>query len=377
MNGPHDGTGSDVRLRVGILSAVRHAADYVALLADDRRVELVGVAEEAVAPAWMRRDSASVAAAAGLPFDDADGALERLCAASDLVVVCSEPVRHASLATRALETGVHVLVDKPVAVTPDEVADLADAATSARGRLFVVNRRHSDAFNRVRTWIDAGHIGLPLHLDVEWFASGAHFSTSVERPELVTDPGLSGGGELLNFLLYPVDAVRHLTGLEIVEVYAEASTLFGDAHRASGVEDTAVVSLLLENAVTATITIGRTPAAPGLGPVSSSVRVLGSRGHAVADDDKPALAIHGTDGGVRAQPVGGPGSIRIVRRYLDEVVTTALATPPATGPRSGHSDGPAGYGIDDAAASLVVVDAAVRSARSGRLIILADERRPS
>ena len=43
-------------LRVAFASAVRHAADYLRILAADDRVELVGVVEEADAPGWVRDD---------------------------------------------------------------------------------------------------------------------------------------------------------------------------------------------------------------------------------------------------------------------------------------------------------------------------------
>jgi myo-inositol 2-dehydrogenase / D-chiro-inositol 1-dehydrogenase len=343
-------------IRVGFLSAVRHAESYLPTFAADPRTTVVGVAETDTAAGWIAADSRRFAADHGLPFlPVAELLAPDVC---DLIVVCSEPTRHASLAIEALEAGVDVLVDKPVAVTLAE-ADRILAAQERSGRVVsVVNRLRSPAVERLRGWIDAGHLGLPLHVDVEWFASGAHFSTSVERPELVTDPALSGGGELLNFLLYPVDYIRYLTGLEVVEVYAEASTLFQEAHRATGVEDSAVVSLLLENGVTATVTLGRVAAAPGHGPVSSSIRLLGSHGHAVADDDKPAIAVFGTDGRQTARPVGGPSSVIAVERFLDELIGALAA---GRAPR---------YTLRDARASLAVTEACSAAIRSGEPVTL-------
>lgn len=343
-------------IRVGFLSAVRHAESYLPTFLADHRTVVVGVAEAETAADWMIADSRDVARQHELPFLDVPELLAPgVC---DLVVVCSEPTRHADLAIAALDAGADVLVDKPVAVTVAE-ADRILAAQSRSGRVVsVVNRLRSAAVERLRGWVDAGHLGLPLHVDVEWFASGAHFSTSVERPELVTDPKLSGGGELLNFLLYPVDYIRYLTGLEVVEVYAETATVFQDAHREAGVEDCAVVSLLLENGVTATVTLGRVAAAPGHGPVSSSIRLLGSHGHAIADDDKPAIAVFGTDGRQTARPAGGPSSVIAVERFLDELIGALDA---------GHR--PA-YGLGDARASLAVTEACYAAVRDGRPITL-------
>ncbi|MGH1524445.1 Gfo/Idh/MocA family protein [Leifsonia sp. L25] len=343
-------------IRVGFLSAVRHVESYLPTFLADPRTSVVGVAEAESAPDWMLADSREAAYRNGLPFL---GVAELLAPGTcDLVVVCSEPTRHAELAIAALEAGADVLVDKPVAVTVAETDRILAAQARSSRTVSVVNRLRSPAVERLRSWVDAGHLGLPLHVDVEWFASGAHFSTSVERPELVTDPALSGGGELLNFLLYPVDYIRYLTGLEVVEVYAETATLFQEAHRRTGVEDAAVVSLLLENGVTATVTLGRVAAAPGHGPVSSSIRLLGSHGHAIADDDKPAISVFGTDGKQTARPVGGPSSVIAVERFLDELIGALAA---GRKPR---------YSLSDARASLAVTEACYAAARSGRPVTL-------
>jgi len=343
-------------LRVAFASAVRHAADYLRILAADERVELVGVVEEAGAPGWVRDDSRAVAERAGVAWAEvADVASvgDALGSPVDLVVVCSEPTRHARLATALLEAGLDVLVDKPVATTLADADRLAEVAARTGRTCAVVNRTHAPALRRLRAWVDAGHVGLPRHLDLEFFASGAHFATSVERPELVVDRALSGGGELLNFLGYCADAAHHLTGLRTVEVHAFAGALFLEPHRAAGVEDAAVVTLEMERGVTATITLGRVPFAPGGTPTTSSVRLLGSHGHAVADDDAPAVSRFGPGG--RTAIAADAGQVAAAA-YLRHVVDALLA-----------GDRP-DYGIEEARATLAVIDAAYRSVEVGDLV---------
>ncbi|MDF2444067.1 MAG: hypothetical protein JWR01_2270 [Subtercola sp.] len=343
-------------LRVSFASGVRHALPYLQLLGRDPRVTIVGVAEHDDSPDWMIADSRRAAAEAGVPWlGDLARALD--AQAVDLVVVCSEPTRHARLAIDALESGIDVLVDKPVAAT---LAD-ADAVAEAAGRTgrvcTVVNRTHAPGLRRARAWVDAGHLGLPRHIDVEFLASGAHFATSVERPELVVDPALSGGGELLNFLGYCVDSIRYLTGLETTSVYAMAGSLFGNGHAGFGVEDTAVVSLGLEHGVTATVTVGRVPFAPGLGPTSTSIRMLGSHGHASIDDDRPAVTRYGREPSIASHPVGGGGSEAALAGFFTHLVDSL-------------ADGRApDYGIADARASLSVIDAAYRAIASGAVTV--------
>lgn len=349
------GTGS---IRIGFISGVRHAGSYADLLRADPRVQLVGVADETSVPDWIRDDGMKMAAAADIPWIDDLGELldpDRI----DLAVICSEPTRHARLAIAALNAGLDVLVDKPVGIDEAEAAAVQEAA-EANGRICtVVNRTHSPALRRLRRWIDAGNLGLPRHVDIEFLASGTHFATSVERPELVVDPALSGGGEVVNFLGYAADYLRYLTGLDVTEVYAETSTLYGGAHEKFGVEDTALVSLALAHGVTATVTVGRIPAAPGFGANTATVRVLGSHGYASSDDDKPAVMQFGGSGDVTALPIGGFGSDNAVSSFLSHLLDRL--------PKRIEPD----YSVADARASMRVIDAAYRSAACGQPVSVA------
>ena len=345
------------RLKVAFLSGVRHATDYLHLIGTDPRIEVVAVAEEATAPAWMRADSRHAAEGAGVPYTEA---LSELLATGgvDLLVVCSEPTRHARLATLALEAGHHVLIDKPATTTLRDALAL-ERLSAERGKVCaVVNRTHAPALRRLRGWVDAGHLGLPRHLDLEFLASGANFATSVERPELVIDPTLAGGGEMLNFLGYCTDAAYFLTGLEAREVSAMTGSLFSPAHQAAGVEDTAVVTLEMDRGVTATITLGRVSYAPGSSPTSSSVRILGSHGHAQADDEQPAVSRFGPAGCTLLTEDAGQLA---ARAYLRHVVDSLI-------------DGvPPDYTITDARRTLTIIDAAYRSARTSRTVTCTDD----
>lgn len=340
------------RLRVGILSGVRHAGPYLDVLRRDPRVRLVGLAEERTAPQWALDDGRRVADQYGVPFE---GTLDRMLDGGevDAVVVCTEPVRHMRVASRALAAGLHVIIDKPVTTTLADAKELLAVAREADGFCTVVNRTHSAALRRARGWVDAGHVGLPLHVDYECLASGTHLGSSVERPELIFDPKFAGGGELLNFLGYGVDAARYLTGLEPVEVCAMAGTLFEFGHRAHGLEDTAVVSLELERGVTATLTVGRVPFAPGQGAAHCSFRLLGSHGHATGDDNQPVVRQYGPGGAVM-RPIAGARPADALVAFFDHVITRLLA------------DTAPDYSLHDAWRTVQVIDAAYRSVESKR-----------
>lgn len=337
-------------MRVLIASGVRHARDYVPLLRSLPGIEVIGCADTADSP--FAEESAALARTTGFPLLGLDQGL----ASCDIALVCSEPTRHVDLAVRALEAGRHVVVDKPAATDPAGSQRLWDAADRSPGLLTAVHRLYSPQLVRARRIVDSGAIGLPLAVDAEWLAAGGLDGTTVERPELVCDPALSGGGELMNFGWYPALAIRHLTGLEVEEVVAFSSAaprapLFDGPHGAYGVEDAAVLSLRLRNGVVATATVARTPAGVGPAPVSSSLRVLGSHGHVLADEDAPSVTVRGADGGSVSRRIGGAAGETALRRLFTEFRDDIRygRTPLVT--------------AADIHAAVAVVDAALSSAR--------------
>lgn len=337
---------ADVRpWRTVVVSAVRHAARYADLLAAHPDYLLVAVAEGDAADNAARAAARSLAETHGLPVWRLDDIRPDR---ADLAVVCSEPTRHAELATKMLELGLHVLVDKPLATNPSAATRIVETAHAMDRTCAAVTRALAPAIHRARGWVDAGHLGLPRSVDVEFLASGAHFASSVERPELVVDPTLSGGGEVMNFLGYPIDYVRAITGCEPVEIFAESGALFSAPHQAFGVEDVALVSARFTHGVMASFVIGRVPQTPGDGPGTSTIRLVGSHGHLELDVDAPV---------VHLQSRGHTESLLIERSPMDAVLdelSTSLRL--RRRPR---------YDCLDAAVAVASIDAAYRSIASG------------
>lgn len=337
---------------VVILGAVRHAGSYLPVWQAIPGVAVRAIVEEPEAPGWAHDDARALGAAHGIPIgDDVEAVLARPDV--DVVMVCAEPTRHARLAIRALEAGKHVIVDKPFATTLDDATALLRAANEASGLLTMMHRLFSPPLARARAAVDAGQIGLPLMLDLEWLASDGLSGEAVERPELVTDVALSGGGEIMNFLTYPVMTARDLTGAEVRAVYADAGTHFFDTHRAAGVEDLGVLSLELDHDIVATITVGRVPQAPAFPPVSSTLRVIGSHGHLTVDESQPVLDTWRRKER-RGARIGGDAGQHAVRAVLAEFVADIRE---GRSPRVGAADG---------WATVATIDAAYRSIRSGQ-----------
>lgn len=337
---------------VVVLSAVRHAGSYLPVLQAIPGVRVISICEETDAPDWAHQDAAALGKQYDVPVaDNVQETLDR--PEVDLVLVCSEPVRHARLAMQALAAGKHVITDKPFATTLADASALRRATRTASGSLTMIHRLFSPPIQRARAAIDAGHVGLPRSVDLEWLASDGLSGETVERADLVADPALSGGGEIMNFLTYPISTIRYLTGAEIRSVYAEAGTFFFDPHRQHGVEDAAMLSLELDHGILATITVGRVPQAPAPGAVSANLRLIGSHGHLTLDESQPVLDAWRPKER-RGLPIGGDSGQEAVRAVIHHAIDDLRAQRQPL------------FTAADGWATIAAIDAAYRSVTVGQ-----------
>jgi scyllo-inositol 2-dehydrogenase (NADP+) len=113
---------------------------------------------------------------------------ELFAAASDhdLVVVATPNRAHFPTALRAMEAGLHIVVDKPLAVKAEEGERLAEAAVSRRVVASVFhNRRWDGDYLTLRRLVDEGSLGDLLRLESRF---------DRWRPEVDTDKWREGGG---------------------------------------------------------------------------------------------------------------------------------------------------------------------------------------
>ncbi|MFI5754503.1 Gfo/Idh/MocA family oxidoreductase [Streptomyces sp. NPDC051569] len=289
----------------------------------------------------------------------------------DLIVIASPNKTHVPIATAALQAGIPVVVDKPIAGSAAEARELA-ALAEERGLLLSVfqNRRWDNDFLTLARLIEAGELG-----DVQRFES--RFERW--RPQLKGGWRESGATEEIGGLLYDlgshiVDQALTLFG-PAVRVYAEV-----DARRpGSATDDDVFIAITHASGARSHLYASATTAQ--LGP---RFRVLGSAAGYVkygldpqeADlrDGKRPGTDSGTGWGVEPESLWG-------RVGAGESPVTGGGEPVETEP----GDYPAYYaGIaealregstppvtaHEAAAALDVLEAARRSAREGVTITM-------
>lgn len=112
---------------------------------------------------------------------DVVGSAEELLARDDvdLVVIASPSKLHASQAADALRAGKHVIVDKPVAATTNEVSDLDQLARHHQRKLAVFhNRRWDSDFLTIKKLIDQDRLGPINSFHARWDRFRPNVTTS-------------------------------------------------------------------------------------------------------------------------------------------------------------------------------------------------------
>jgi len=142
-------------------------------------------------------------------YADYDACLENV----DAVYIALPNSMHAEYAIRAAEKGVHVLCEKPMAVTAQDCERMIDACRENQVKLMIAYRLHFEEINlKVIDLVRRGRIGEP-----KFFNSS--FSFSVRPGNIRTKKDL-GGGTLYDIGVYCINAARHLFRSEPKEVMA-------------------------------------------------------------------------------------------------------------------------------------------------------------
>ncbi|MDQ6887340.1 MAG: bi-domain-containing oxidoreductase [Gemmatimonadota bacterium] len=154
--------------------------------------------------------------------------------AIDTIVITTRHDSHAEWTTRALEAGKHVFVEKPLALTLEEV-DRVAAALDKSGRLLCVgfNRRLAPMVLKARGALASRSGPLALTITVS--------AGSIPREHWTQDRA-SGGGRIVGEACHFIDLARHLAGSPIVKLQLLTASL-----AAAAVEDTAIIQLGFED----------------------------------------------------------------------------------------------------------------------------------
>jgi len=262
---------SDARLRVGMVGARGHHNLAAGFGQTNLGIALVGVASDGcddAAREWVR--SAPFCRPDTPYFDDFTEMFDAV--KPDVVSVGAQPARNAPAIIAALERGIHVVSDKPIADSDDELDRIRALATShPRTRLLTEFEMRAQAIWRAaHDAVHAGQIGEPILVHAQ-----KSYKFGAERPDYYkTRKGFPG--TLIFVGSHMVDMAYWVTGLR----YAAVQGLQGNVSRREygACEDHAVALFRMANSGAAVVHADylRPSCAPTHG--DDRLRVAGSKG---------------------------------------------------------------------------------------------------
>lgn len=244
---------------------------------------------------------------------------------------------HAPIAIAALERGMHVLCEKPLARTIEEAEAIVQAAIKANRVLQVVfNHRARGDIQVLKRHIDEGKLGHIYYAKANWMrrrgipGAGSWF----------VNKEMAGGGPLIDLGVHVLDMALHLLGEpEVVTVSAttydeigkgghgvDAMAKKSGAGNIFNVEDLATAFLRLSNGTTLLLeTSWATHSSAG---DDIGVTLYGTEGgaeikvkyHAWEDTLRIYTDVAGTPAEIRPKVFRGEGHLAVVREFIAAIL---------------------------------------------------------
>lgn len=243
----------------------------------------------------------------------------------DIVSICTPPAFHQDLVIAAVNAGLTVLCEKPLAHTVESAEAIVAASNDAPGVIHVgFCHRFEPAIVAIKHLIDSGELGTIISLN-------NRFAGVMDHPEKTwfANPAISGGGALADTTIHSIDLFRYLLG-DAVQVRSLTSTQASNLGPALGVEDSGTILLVNEaGAIGVLESSWRTP--PGVWDLT----VYGTKGSARFDYSTGTGTVLDVDGNERA--------LEFERgdRFTEEFRYVAEAWESGNAPRAGVADGAA------------------------------------
>lgn len=214
-------------MRIALLGAGRIGRLHARVLAAQTEVSEIIVAD--VVPGRARELAAEFN---GRVVESVEEALDD----ADAVVIATPTDVHATLVRAAVERGLPTFCEKPLAFDLGETADLVGRVERAGVPLQVgFQRRFDPAYREARRLVEAGELGIVYLVRL--------IAHDHEPPPDAYIP--TSGGLFRDSSIHDFDALRWVTGQEVVEVYATGSVRAFDAFARHGDVDTGAAILRL------------------------------------------------------------------------------------------------------------------------------------
>ncbi|QRX92378.1 Gfo/Idh/MocA family oxidoreductase [Streptomyces noursei] len=333
-------------MKIGLIGTGRIGAFHAATLLKVPGVTGLVVADADPARAAALADSLGVRAA---------DSIEAMYAADvDAVVITAATSAHATLIHQALDAGVPVFCEKPVALDVPGTRAVVERAEAGTVPVQIGFQRRFDAgYRAAREALRSGELG--------WLHTLRACTSDQSPPPAAFIP--TSGGLFRDCSIHDFDIMRWLTGREVVSVYAQGANRGADFFAEGDDVDTCAALLRFDDDTLATVTATRYNGAGH----DVRLEVCGSKGaRFVGLDDRAPLPSAETR--LSWQRADAPYATFMERFHGAYVTELAVFVEVAAG-RAPSPCTPA-----EALEALYVAEACDRSRRTGRPVAVADVR---
>ncbi|MBL9128814.1 MAG: Gfo/Idh/MocA family oxidoreductase [Verrucomicrobiales bacterium] len=270
---------NEIRLGIiGVGNIGRHHANYLldGKVSRARLAALCSVVPQELAPYRGRVPHL---------FEDSDAMLRS--GEVDAVVIATPHYQHVTIGIAALEAGLHIMVEKPIAAHKADAERLIAAARARPRQVFAAmfQLRVEPRYRKLRQLLSGGELGRIQRLtwiNTDWFRTDAYYASSGWR---ATWKG-EGGGVLINQCLHNLDTLQWLLGMPSqVRAFCHLGR-----YRNIEVEDTVTAYMEWADGATGTF-VSTTAEAPG----TNRLEIAGTRGRLVLENDRMVFDRNETD----------------------------------------------------------------------------------
>ena len=277
-------------VRLGVVGLGSMGRRHLESAALDARFSVTAVCDQDAGRAAA--EAASVGAAG---FDDTAKLIDSgVC---DALLVATPHNRHVVCAAPALLAGLHVLVEKPVAVSVEGGRRLNAAFHEARKRhpslvfAAMFQQRLMPVWREVKALVDAGTLGRLARVAwvvTDWLRSDAYYAAGGAGRWRGTWAG-EGGGVLMNQAPHNLDLLLWLTGLTPARVTAVVGR--GRRHRGVETEDEATATVEFAPRDDGPAATGVFVTATGEAPGTNRLELVGDRGTLTVEGGRLRLRV--------------------------------------------------------------------------------------
>ena len=166
----------------------------------------------------------------------------------EIAAIATDSGVHAEIAFACMDRGLHVIVEKPMAMSMADADAMLQKMKEKHVKLSVCHQnRFNLAVQRMRTAVEEGRFGRLSHgsVHVRWNRNRAYYEQAPWRGKWASD-----GGALMNQCIHGIDLLRWMLGDEVEEVYGQTRQQFHDYLEC---EDVGMAVLKFRNGAIATV----------------------------------------------------------------------------------------------------------------------------